>query len=1150
MSRPGSQFGFLQAEFADLYRLASWVEAHALSDPGPAIIQARKALEVGVVWMFENDRSLVEPWDRKLNEFLHTPEFKALAGGMVFTVARKIQQKGNRAVHDARTPTQMDAVEVASALYQFCVYVAFTYGRAVKPDTTVRFDPRALPNPAETTAANLAERQAFEERLEAEVTEQAAAEKRAALLVKTLDELEAEKAALIAEVAAAKKAAEATPIAAEAWSEHETRIFKIDHLLREAGWKLDRPEDREYEVHGMPNATGVGYVDYVLWGADGLPLAIVEAKKTMVSPATGQQQAKLYADCLENQTGQRPVIFTSNGYEHWIWDDTGWVPRTVQGFLTADELARMIARRAGAQPLAGVDVDKKIVERHYQHRAIAAVAERFDIDRQRKALLVMATGAGKTRTVIALADVLMRAGWVRNVLFLADRSELVKQAVGAFKEHLPDSSPVNLVTEPATPSRVYVSTYQTMINKIDEMLPDGTRRFGPGHFDLVIIDEAHRSVYRKYRGIFEYFDSLLVGLTATPRDEIDKNTYDLFDLAKGTPTDVYELDEAISDGYLVPPRAVSVATKFLERGITYDELPDDEKDIWDELDWGDDDQGQPLAPPDHVDATALNKFLFNADTVDKVLETLMTQGVKVAGGDRLGKTIIFAKNQQHAEFIYQRFIANYPHLDAGNFARVITHDVKYASSLIDDFKKPTDAPHIAISVDMLDTGVDVPEVVNLVFFKLVRSRIKFWQMLGRGTRLCADLFGPGENKTHFDVFDFCGNLEYFSQAMAPAEGSDSPPLSERIFTARLELLATFDGSGGTGGGAAGEHAGVWAGPRADIVETLRGAIASMNHDNFLVRPHLELVERFTDPEAWKVATIGDYAELATWVAGLPTELPPEDEHAKRFDLLVLHTQLGVLRGEPYERQRRTIIAIAGALEDQPNIPVIAAQLELIQQIQTDEWWIDVTYPMLEEVRRKLRNLVQLIERSKKNIVYTDFADTLGDASVVTLPGTGGASEPTGEYDRFRAKAEHFLTENLALDAVAKVRSGEPLTKEDLAELQRILVAAGIGGDATFAEASERAGNFGLFIRSLVGLDRAAAVRAFAGFLDDKHYSANQIRFVQLVIDELTRRGVVEAARVYESPYDAVAPTGPEELFTEADLDRLFATLERLADLGV
>jgi type I restriction enzyme R subunit len=1129
----GSQFSFLEAEFEEQFEAAERAERYALSDPGTSAIHARRALESGVKWVYAHDRSLVQPYDSKLNALLNEPAFKALANGHVFNVSKRIQRAGNKAVHEAKPTEKLEAVDVVSALFQFCFWLAFTYGRDVKPDPALKFNPHGLMDLGTAERKSLAERKELEERLEREAEEAELARHRNAELTQTVEELEAERQALIAEVAAAKKAVEALPVEAHDWSELETRRYKIDALLGEAGWRLNHVNDREYEVRGMPSASGIGKVDYVLWGDDGLPLAVVEAKKAMSSPQAGQHQAKLYADCLEETTGQRPVIFVTNGYEHQLWDDTQAPPRSVQGFYTKDELALLVQRRASKKPLGSLEIDDSIVERYYQQRAIRAIGEHFEVDRQRRALLVMATGAGKTRTVVALTDLLMKANLVKRVLFLADRQELVKQAVNAFKTHLPDSAPVNLLTEGIVDGRVYVSTYQTMVGKIDEYRPDGTRRFGVGHFDLVVIDEAHRSVYRKYRGIFDYFDSLLVGLTATPKDEVDKNTYDLFNLETGVPTDAYSLEDAIGDGYLVPPRGVSAETKFLRGGIRYEELTEDERVEWDEFDWGEDEDGNPLEPPDEVDAGQLNKFLFNTDTVDKVLEQLMTDGIKVAGGDRLGKTIIFAKNQRHADFIYDRFIANYPQLDNGKFASVITHSVEYAGDLTDDFKVPDKSPHIAISVDMLDTGVDVPECVNLVFFKLVRSKTKFWQMLGRGTRLCPDLFGPGDDKTQFNVFDFCQNLEYFSQEMIPADGAAAPPLSEQIFKSRLELIQTFDAIA------------AYDDDRAEVAGVLRDAIGSMNPDNFLVRPHLELVERFRDRTAWEDLSVGDLASLADRVAKLPTELDPEREEAKRFDVLVMNTQLGVLRGEPYERQRRKIMAIAGALEDQQTIPVIAERIELILDIQADEWWEHVTYPMLEEVRRQLRMAVHLIERSKRSVIYSDFTDEVGVSVEIDLPGTGGAIV-SNEFAQFRKKAEHFLKENLGETSVAKVRSGEPLNPNDIADLQRILVAAGVGSDETFTEASEKAGNLGRFVRSIVGLDRAAAKLAFADFLDQKKYSKNQIAFVDLIINELAERGIVEASRIYEAPYIGLAPEGPDAIFIELDVRRIFELVGQIS----
>ena len=609
----------------------------------------------------------------------------------------------------------------------------------------------------------------------------------------------------------------------------------------------------------------------------------------------------------------------------------------------------------------------------------------------------MATGAGKTRTVIALADLLMRCNWAKRILFLADRVALVKQAVNAFKAHLPDSSPVNLVTEKDAEGRVFVSTYPTMMGLIDET-NDGQRRFGSGHFDLIIIDEAHRSVFQKYRAIFDYFDALLVGLTATPKDEVSRNTYSLFELENGVPTDAYSLEDAVKDRFLVPPKSVSVPLKFQREGITYDKLSEEEKEQWDAVEW--DEEGN---TPARVEAEEVNKWLFNKDTVDKVLEHLMTHGQKVAGGDRLGKTIIFAKNQAHADFIGERFNANYPHY-RGEFARVITFKTEYAQDLIDKFSIKDHAPHIAISVDMLDTGIDVPEVVNVVFFKLVRSKTKFWQMLGRGTRLCPDLFGPGKDKECFYIFDYCQNLEFFSANPETTEGALGASLGKRLFTTRLELIAELDKEIGE---TAVSHEGNSAIEelRLETAGLLHDEVKGMNLDNFVVRPRRRLIERYSNAEAWGSLTPDSLSELAHQVAGLPSEIETDEEEAKRFDLLILNLQLAVLKSsQGFVRLRDQVIAFAGLLEEKASIPMVREHMELIQEIQSDEYWEDVTLPMLDQVRKRLRLLIKLIDKKSRKPIYTDFEDEIGDESPVELPGF----ESPESYERFRTKVRHRL----------------------------------------------------------------------------------------------------------------------------------------------
>jgi len=1155
-----SNFQFLQAEFKPLYEPARGAEQLVHSDPRACCMRTRHALEQAVHWLYANDRDLRMPYDNSLGVLLTQPAFEQLLPPHIHQKARLIQKLGNQAVHGNGRIGSGDAMRLVRELFHVLFWLARTYTRASDPKSIeASFDDKQVPHLVRADEAvsftrdELAKQEAqFRQQI---ATKHAEVEARQARIAETAASLAEREAALAevntqlaqarAELAQAKAANIAVPDEHD-YHEADTRKFFIDVLLREAGWIDGDNLSFEVPVTGMPNQKGEGFADYVLWGRDGKPLAVVEAKRTFTDPDVGRQQAKLYADRLERMKGQRPLIFYSNGHHTWLWDDCRAAPREVQGFYTREELELAIQRRELETDPRSLKVDPAIAGRPYQVRAIRAMTESLAQGR-RAGLLTMATGTGKTRVSIALVDVLMRANRVKRVLFLADRVALVKQATNAFKAHLPDASPVNLVTDRKGQGRVYVCTYPTMMGLIEEMEGD-RRKYGVGHFDLIIIDEAHRSVYQKYGAIFRYFDSYLVGLTATPRDEVDRDTYHLFGLETGVPTDAYGLEEAVADGYLVPPRAQSVPVRFIREGIRYDELSEEEKEHWESLDWGEHDEGG--EPPDEIHASEVNKRLFNEHTVDLMLQHLMEHGLKVDGGDKLGKTIIFAVNQQHAQFIARRFDHHYPHYK-GTFARVITHAVNYAQSLIDDFSIAAKLPQIAISVDMLDTGIDVPEVVNLVFFKAVRSKVKFLQMIGRGTRLCPDLFGPGQDKSEFFIFDFCANFEYFDEHPAGAAGTLSESLQKRLFKRRLELLSMLPtvapaGDDTAAAGNLGEGQGGYDGLvalREEVADELHGEVAAMNLDNFIVRPQGEHVSRFRERKAWNGIDERALADLREHVAGLPSERDPEHITAKLFDLVCLNLQLALInRTQDFIGSRDRIIEIAMALETMDAIPAVKANLALIQEVQTETFWKDITLPMIESVRRGLRDLVKFIERKAVKPVYTVLTDEIGEAKEVGLKDFS-----TGiNLAQYKRKVEAYIRANEHHVAIAKLKHNRPLTPTDLSELERFVYeSAVVESRKRFEEGFGSDRPLTIFIRSLVGLDRSAAKEAFGQFLDQNRYSSQQIRFVEMIIDRLTQGGVMEPGQLYEPPFTSLHYQGLDGAFGDGDAEVIVGIIEEI-----
>lgn len=905
------------------------------------------------------------------------------------------------------------------------------------------------------------------------------------------------------------------------WSdidESETRRLLIDLMIREAGWDILTAKGAkhpakaciEVEVHGMPNNKEKGFADYVLFGDDGKPLAVIEAKRSSVDPHVGEQQARLYADCLEAEYGVRPAIYFTNGFETWLIDGIGYPKRQVYAFYSKEDLLWLHQQRK-RKDITDMSVKDNISNRHYQKTAIKRLCEHFNL-KHRRGLLVMATGTGKTRTAISLVDVLQRAGWVKNTLFLADRTSLVRQAQRNFVKLLPDV-PTTVLSDkenkPDLNARITFSTYQTMINHIDA----DDKTFSVGRFDLIIIDEAHRSVFGKYGAIFHYFDSLLVGLTATPRDQVDKSTYDLLQLEGGIPNFSYELDEAVADGYLVPPVGIKRDSEVMNDGIKYDNLSDAEKEqlekVW-EYEAANGDPDAPLQPRD-IESNEIYKYIFNTKTIDLVLQDLIENGLKVDSGEKIGKSIIFAFSSQHAELIVKRFNLLYPGLGP-EFCRQIDYSVKYAQTLIDNFEQRDSMPQIAVSVDMLDTGIDVPDVLNLVFFKRVRSRIKFMQMVGRGTRLSPDIFGAGKHKKEFYIFDYCDNFNYFETHINDKTAPAVQSLTERIFGVRADIAYCLQ--------APEYQQDEFAKGFHDELKTiLREQIVELPDSHISVRDHWQAVTRFRAPESWLHIKATDVLELKNEVAPLIFK-NGEDEKAKKFDLLAHYVQLSMVddtfAAAQYEAK---ITYIVDALRKQAGIPEIIAKMDYLNEVMTSDFWNDKTLASIENMRKEIRDLLKFLVGEACKTFDVDVADNITDGGIAT----GFVTTVT-----YRQKVLDYLDENRDLPVLRKIKNIEQLTATDIEELERIMWQE-LGSKEDYMRFLSRenladscADSVAAFIRTIVKVDRQKAVRLFTDYISENSLKAEQEEYLKSILDYVCENGDMEtAALVNESPFDEI-----------------------------
>ncbi len=1080
-----TNFDYLKNEskFSAFADVAISAEKIILMDPEASIINSRRALEFALKWMYSVDSALEMPYQDNLQSLLNAEEYRQIVGPDLWKRMDYIRRCGNHVAHTNKKLGRDEAMLCLENLFIFLDYIAYCYSDKYVEHS---FDRLII-------TSRIEKAREVKESVEITKAELVKEQEKSAKKELDLQKLMVENASLKEELSLRRQEQQQTYVPKPLdLSEYQTRKLYIDSMLIDAGWTQGKDWLNEVELPGMPNKSEVGYADYVLYDDMHRPLAIIEAKRTCVDVSKGRQQAKLYADLLEQKYKRRPVIFLTNGFETRIID--GQYPeRKCAVIYSKRDLEKWFNLLSMRTSLKHVIVDKKIAGRYYQEAAIKSVCNCFDEKNRRKALLVMATGSGKTRTVIALCDVLLKSGWVKNILFLADRNSLVTQAKRSFVNMLSNLSCTNLVEEKDNyHAHCVFSTYQTMMHCIDSVSDNEGKLFTCGHFDLVICDEAHRSIYNKYKDIFTYFDAPLVGLTATPKDDIDKNTYEIFELENGVPTYGYDLAQAVKDGYLVDYVSVESKLKFIEQGIVYDELSEADKEAYEKT--FEDEYGE---LPESIASSALNTWIFNEDTIKQVLNILMTDGIKIDYGQKIGKTIIFAKNHDHAEKILEVFHKEYPHLP--NYAKVIDNYMTYAQSAIDEFSDARKMPQIAISVDMLDTGIDVPEVVNLVFFKKVMSKAKFWQMIGRGTRLCPGLL-DGTDKQKFYIFDFCGNFEFFRMNKGKAT-ANMIALQGAIFNLQFELsyklqdleyqvdrLITF---------------------RNALVKIMSGKVQELPRDNFAVRQHLKYVDLYSEESNYQGLTYEDTLIVREEVA--PLILPDEDDaSAVRFDALLYGIELAYLIGKKYTKARSDLYKKVSGIASVANIPEIQAQSDLINRILHTDYLDHAGIDEFEEMREKLRDLVKYIPKQKLRY-DTNFEDDLLSTEWNEL------DLENDELKNYKAKAEYYIRQHQDHIVIAKLRMNQPLTFEDVSALEEILWKE-VGTKQDY-ENEYGTKPLGEFVREIIGLDMNAAKEAFAEYLTNTKLDSRQIYFVNQIIEYIVHNGMMKDLSVLqESPF--------------------------------
>ncbi|WP_394190639.1 DEAD/DEAH box helicase family protein [Pseudoalteromonas atlantica] len=1115
-------FEHIQTKWPELHQLAAFAEEYAITDPQSSLVKLRCFAEKVVGFLYKELRLPVLPTSNIFDK-LTADDFTSAVPREITDKLHAIRKSGNQAAHEGKVD-QQQAIWILKESYFIASYLYMAYADGTQQECP-EFKAPEQTQPSDQTDAQFAKKN---KQLSKQLAENQARLKRA------LEELEA---AELAQKQAQQQAAKLKQVIDQEklkqvqtrneqivnssfnFNEDETRKRIIDLDLRNARWHVALDDEsteevgKEVKVDEQPTPTGIGYVDYVLWDDDGKPLAVIEAKRSRENIEKGRQQATLYANALEKQYGQRPVIFYSNGWDIKILDDAqGYNSRGLYGYYSKDSLQYLIKQRTLKKDLNKTPIDTTVAGRLYQMETITRVCERFS-DKHRKALIVQATGTGKTRVSIALAKRLLDAGWAKRVLFLCDRKELRKQAGNAFTEFT--NEPVHIVGKSAkntaASARVFIATYPGMLRIMN--------KYDVGHFDLIVADESHRSIYNIYGDIFKYFDALEVGLTATPVEMVSRSTCDLFGCDYKLPTANYPLEDAIEQGNLVPYKIVSYTTQFLREGIKKDNLTDEQIAQLEE---------QGIDPNElDFDAKQIDETIKNKDTNRLILRNLMEKGLRDKDGQLPGKTIIFARNIAHAELMAQLFSELYPQHGA-NFCRVIHSKYERAEELIDDFKSSDEnSMRIAVSVDMLDTGIDVPECVNLVFAKPIKSKVKFWQMIGRGTRLCENLYGPGQHKTHFLIFDHWANFEYFDENPEEEDVKQAKSLLQKLFEARVNLAQTalkkanmdvFD----------------------QTIKLIHDDICLLPMESISVRDNWQVVETYKDLKRLNQFTPNTASDLLEKVAPLMqwrNIMGQSEAYKLDFELTIIQTLL-LTDANQIDLAKQNVMSKVESL--QMHLNEVRTKAPAIADIQTEQYWQYLTHAALEQSRTDLRSIIHLRNKSVTPPTNDFVLDIKEDTNQIHE--TDRLTKIVSiDYQIYRQEVEKTLTPLFETDSVLKkIRSGEPVTEADLAQLSSLVHTQNPSVDLNTLKEffPESTATLDKILRTIVGMDKNVIEQGFTAFVQQIHTHVNskQQRFIGMLKNHLIRHGSIEIAQLYDAPFTQIHDMGLDGIFSQQQAD--------------